>query len=170
LTVSVAGVVVAVLHVLVKSARYWLPLCDADAENDRFVDVAPPILFQSDPPLVLTCHCTVGVGEPLAAALNVAVPPVQTDWFDGFAVIPGDVFTVRVAGLVVAVLHILVKSARYWLPLCPADVVNERLVLVAPPILFQSDPPLVLICHCTEGVGEPLAAALNVAVPPAQTD
>jgi hypothetical protein len=59
----------------------------------------------------------------------------------------GAVFTVNVAALVVAVLHVLVKIARYWLLLCEADEVNDRLVLVAPPMLFQSDPPLVLTCH-----------------------
>jgi hypothetical protein len=30
------------------------------------------------PPFVLTCHCTVGAGFPLAAAVNVAVPPAPT--------------------------------------------------------------------------------------------
>jgi len=30
------------------------------------------------PPLVETLHCTVGAGAPLAAAVNVAVPPAIT--------------------------------------------------------------------------------------------
>ena len=40
--------------------------------------VAPAMSDQLDPPLVLTCHCTVGVGLPEAAAVNVAVWPALT--------------------------------------------------------------------------------------------
>jgi hypothetical protein len=40
-------------------------------------------------PSVLTCHCTVGVGFPLAAAVNVAVCPALTVVFAGFAVTTG---------------------------------------------------------------------------------
>src|ERR1700733_4756074 len=39
--------------------------------------------------LVLTCHCTVGVGIPLAAAVKVMFPLPATDWFEGFFVITG---------------------------------------------------------------------------------
>jgi hypothetical protein len=38
---------------------------------------------------VLTCHCTVGVGEPVAAAVKVAVWPAVTVWFAGCVVIIG---------------------------------------------------------------------------------
>ena len=31
------------------------------------------------PPSVETCHCTVGAGYPLAAAVNVALWPANTD-------------------------------------------------------------------------------------------
>jgi len=43
------------------------------------VDVAPPMSLQVEPLLVLTCHCTVGDGDPLAAAENDAVAPATTD-------------------------------------------------------------------------------------------
>jgi len=36
------------------------------------------------PPSILTCHCTVGVGMPLAAAVKVAEPPAMTVWFVGY--------------------------------------------------------------------------------------
>ena len=37
------------------------------------VDVAPMILFHDDPPLVLSCHCTVADGLAIDDAVNVAV-------------------------------------------------------------------------------------------------
>jgi hypothetical protein len=35
--------------------------------------VAPAMLLKATPPFVLNCHCTVGVGVPLAAAAKVAL-------------------------------------------------------------------------------------------------
>jgi hypothetical protein len=51
--------------------------------------VAPAILLQVEPLLVLTCHRTVGVGEPLAAALKLAVCPTLTVWLTGWVVTAG---------------------------------------------------------------------------------
>jgi len=45
--------------------------------------VAPETLLQEEPPLVLTCHCTVGVGVPLAAAVKLTVWPAVTVWLPG---------------------------------------------------------------------------------------
>ena len=58
LTVSVAWLeMVAVLTLLVKTARYSLPACDADTLlNVNVVDVAPLILLQLPPLSVLDCH------------------------------------------------------------------------------------------------------------------
>ena len=49
-------------------------------------------------PLVLLCHCTVGVGVPLAAAVNVAVAPAVTVVPAGWVVMLGadSVTTVKV--------------------------------------------------------------------------
>ena len=55
----------------------------------RVVLVAPAMSLKVVPPSVLTCHCTVGVGLPLAAAVKVAVCPAVTVWFVGFVVIAG---------------------------------------------------------------------------------
>ena len=41
------------------------------------------------PPLVETCHCTVGVGDPDAEALNCAREPAATESFEGCLVIFG---------------------------------------------------------------------------------
>ena len=71
------------------------------------------------PPSVLTCHCTVGVGLPLAAAVKVAVWPAVTVWLVGWVVTEGAnwaVVTVRVAALVVAVPTLLVNTAWYSSP------------------------------------------------------
>jgi hypothetical protein len=77
-TVRVAGVVVAVPAELVNTARYWFPFCDKAVVKLRVVEVAPETLLNVVPPSVLTCHCTVGVGEPVAAAVKVAVWPAVT--------------------------------------------------------------------------------------------
>ena len=72
LTVKSAALEVAVLAALVKTARYWLLFCEAVvAGTVSVVLVAPPISNQEPPPVVLTCHWTVGAGVPPAAALKV---------------------------------------------------------------------------------------------------
>src|SRR5712664_3142887 len=88
-TVSVAAVVVAVPAAFVNTARYWFPFCDKAVVKLRVVEVAPETLPNVTPPSVLTCHCTVGVGEPVAAAVKVAVWPAVTVWFAGCVVIVG---------------------------------------------------------------------------------
>ena len=77
-TVSVAAVVVAVPAEFVNTARYRFPFCDEAVVKLRVVEVAPETLLNVTPPSVLTCHCTVGVGEPVAAAVKVAVWPAVT--------------------------------------------------------------------------------------------
>src|SRR5687767_8288772 len=121
------------------------------------------------PPSVETCHCTVGAGEPLAAAVKVASAPSHTVLLLGFVVTPGAAPSGSVAAVVAAVLHTLVKTARYCLPLSAATVVKLYVVFVAPPISLKFNPPSVESCHCTVGAGEPLAAAVKVAIAPSQT-
>ena len=41
--------------------------------------VAPLMLVNVVPPLVLSCHCTVGDGVPLADAKNDTLAPAATD-------------------------------------------------------------------------------------------
>src|SRR3569623_157785 len=74
-TVIAAAVVVAVPQEFVNTARYWLPFCAVAVVNDKVVDVAPLILLNVAPPSVLNCHCTVGAGGPLAAAVKVTLLP-----------------------------------------------------------------------------------------------
>ena len=63
--------------------------------------MAPETLLNVTPPSVLTGHCTVGVGEPVAAAVKVAVWPAVTVWFVGCVAIVGGVgeVTVNMAGV-----------------------------------------------------------------------
>jgi len=89
-TVSVAAVVVAVPAEFVNTARYWFPFCDNAVVKLNVVEVAPETLLNVPLPAVLICHCTVGVGEPVAAAVKVAVWPAVTVWFVGCMVIVGD--------------------------------------------------------------------------------
>jgi hypothetical protein len=72
------------------------------------------MLVHVAPASVEICHCTVGAGVPLAAAVNVAVAPLQILlWFVGCVVTAGVVFTVSVAAVVFVEPQLFVKTARY---------------------------------------------------------
>ena len=86
--------------------------------------VAPTMSDQFAPPSVLTCHFTVGVGLPEAAAVNDAVTPSATVASDGCVVTDGGASTVSVAAADVAVPYVLVKTARYCLPSSPEAAVK----------------------------------------------
>ena len=170
LTVNTAAAVVTLPQVFVNTARYRLPLSVWAVTNVRLVLVAPGMLLKVMPPSVLTCHCTVDAGELEAAAVKVTALPAVMVWLTGFMVTLGGVLTVKTAALVVAVPAALVKTARNWKPLLAATAPEKfSVVFVAPGMSVKVAPPLELNCHCTVGVGVPLAAAVNVAVPPAQT-
>jgi hypothetical protein len=65
------------------------------------------------PLFVVTCHCKVGRGDPLAAAVKLALLPAVIDWLDGWAVNDGAevaVLTVSVAALLVAEPTLLVAT------------------------------------------------------------
>ena len=111
MTVSVARLDVAVPQPLVKTARYCLPLSVAAVVNEYVVDVAPAMLLKFVPSLD-TCHCTVGTGVPLAAAVNVAVDPAHALALAGCVVIDGAVVTVSVAAVDVALPQLSVNTAR----------------------------------------------------------
>jgi hypothetical protein len=173
-TVSVAALLVAVPAVFVNTAWYLLPLCAAvTAVNVSVPEVAPETLLKVVLPLGLTCHCTVGGGVPLAAAMKLAVLPDATVWFAGFVVTVGAVvvvLTVSVAALLVAVPAVFVNTAWYLLPLCAVvTAVNVSVPEVAPETLLKVVLPLGLTCHCTVGGGVPLAAAMKLAVLPDAT-
>jgi hypothetical protein len=170
-TVSAAAVVTADPPELVNTAWYLFPFCEVLAAKLSVVEVAPLTLLNVAPPSVLTCHCTVGAGEPVAAAVNTAVWPAVTVWFVGCAVIVGGVgeFTVSLAAVVTADPPELVNTAWYLFPFCVALAVKLSVVEVAPLRLLNVTPPSVLTCHCTVGAGEPVAPAVNAAVWPAVT-
>jgi hypothetical protein len=118
---------------------------------------------------VLTCHCTVGVGLPVAAAVNVTFDPAVTVWLSGFVVTVGDEFTVSAAAVVVAEPALFVNTAWYLLPFMDAVTAVSASVDEVAPLMLANSPPLALTCHCTVGVGLPVAAAVNVALDPAVT-
>ena len=74
----------------VNTARYWLPLRAVVAAK-LYVALVAPVIFVQVVPLVLTCHCTVGAGVPVAAAVKMAVPPTFTLVATGCVVITGAV-------------------------------------------------------------------------------
>ncbi len=126
-------------------------------------EVAPLTLEKVLPPSGLTCHCTVGVGVPLAMAVKVKLLPALIVWLDGGVLIVGGTFTVSVAAPVVMLPMLLVKTASYSLPFCVASVVNISVVEVAPLTGLNVLPPSLLTCHCTVAAGLALAAAVKVA-------
>src|SRR2546428_6527962 len=48
-----------------------------------------PLSLHDALPIVDACHCTMGAGDPLAAAVNVAVCPSVTLWSPGWVVTTG---------------------------------------------------------------------------------
>src|SRR5579871_4954992 len=92
------------------------------------------MLLKLRPPSTLTCHCTLGVGEPVAWAVKVAIWPAATDWLAGEPLAPtaGTLpETVRVAGLLVTLPGPLPKRASYWLPLSAVCAIRVRAAEVA---------------------------------------
>ena len=87
LIVRVATVEVLLPQVLENTARNWLLLCETLAVKLSGLLVAPGIFV--NPPPLLACHCSVGAGLPLAAALKLARLPAQTVRFVGFVVTLG---------------------------------------------------------------------------------
>jgi len=132
LMVSVAGLVVALPAAFVKNARYLFPFSRVLAVKVRVVELASGILANGRL-LMLTYHCTLGAGTPLAAAVKVAFCPAHTacacgcmvtiggvvatvvgtsvTWMDSFTWITK--LTVRVAGVVVVTPHGLVNTVWY---------------------------------------------------------
>ena len=66
LTVKVAGIEFDTAQVLLNCARYCLLLSARAVTKVSVMLLAPEILSKLTPLLVLTCHCTVGAGLPVA--------------------------------------------------------------------------------------------------------
>jgi hypothetical protein len=88
-TVNVAALEFTVPPMFVHTARYSLLLSAVVVVNDSGLAVAPVMLFQLVPLLVLTCHCTVGAGLPLAAELKLAFKPAHLVCVNGWVVTTG---------------------------------------------------------------------------------
>ena len=114
-TVNTAALVVAVPHVLLKTARYRFPFCEVSVAKVNVPLVAPGISVNEAPPFIETCHWTAVL--PFAAALKLANAPSHTAVSVGLALTAGAAFTVNVAAVVVAVAgvasQVLEKTARY---------------------------------------------------------
>src|SRR5262249_51631674 len=88
-TVRLATFVVAEPALLVKTASNLSPLSAPLAVYLSVVEVAPRMLWKWTPS-VATSHCTLGAGEPVAAAVKVATATL----------VLASTFTVRSAGFV----------------------------------------------------------------------
>src|SRR2546428_499820 len=121
-------------------------------------------MFVNPLPL-LACHCSAGAGVPLAAAVNDTTVPVQALVLTGLAMTMG-LLIVSVATLEVVLPQVLENTARNWLLLCETLAVKLYGLVVAPGMLVN--PPPLLACHCSDGAGVPLAAAVNDTTVPVQ--
>lgn len=99
-------------------------------------------------------------------AVNTAFPQLFTTSTTGGR---GTDETVNVAMLEFTGPPELVHTARYCFPLSPAAVTNVSVAAVAPEISLHVL-PFVLICHCTVGVGLPVAADVKDTLLPSHFD
>ena len=76
LAVNTAALEVTVPPLLVHTAWYCLLLSAVVVANDKVLAVAPGMFVQVVP-LVLSCHCTVGAGPPLAPELKITLSPAH---------------------------------------------------------------------------------------------
>src|ERR1700733_9516575 len=130
------------------------------------------MLVKLAPPFVLTCHCTVGVGVPLAAAVKVTLPPVMT-LLTGFSVTAGGESTVTVA-LPMLLAEQPIESVADETEYVVVDdgwtvkVSGLEPVLVPPPLLsvtlYGAVPPLSETVTVAEPPGQMVPPPLTVAV------
>ena len=85
-------------------------LCDALTVKLNGLVVAPA-MFVNAPPL-LACHCNVGTGVPMAAAVNDTTVPVQALLPTGFVITIG-LLMVKAATAEVVLPQVLENTARY---------------------------------------------------------
>ncbi len=101
-------------------------------------EIAPPsVKFPKVvPPSVESCHCSVGVGVPLAAPLKFALCPTVTDWFPGCVVMFGATagFTVSVPASPTNVPAAFVAESRNWSPDIATVVLLTVSVAVVVPV------------------------------------
>src|SRR5438874_1955631 len=121
-------------------------------DSVNVVLVAPVMLLNVLPPSVLTCHCTVGVGVPPAAAVKVAVWPAVTVVFAGCVVTAGAELTaVSCSQLKLARSSpvLLVVSIDRRITCVPAGRLKEVLLsvvkLLQPPVLTMDMEPVALV-------------------------
>src|SRR5580704_16198924 len=96
-------------------------------------------LLKVAPPSVLTCHCSVGVGLPVAEEVNEVLAPALMVALVGLTPTMGVALMVNVAAFVVAVVgepapkRVLLKTARYSWPFCDRVApVRVRVSVVTP--------------------------------------
>ena len=134
---------VALVHPLTVCVTVYVPEAVTVIEV-----VVAPVFHNKDP-----------VKDP---AVNVEPPQLFTTFTTGA---DGTAFTVSVAALELTEPEALVHTALYCLLLSAIVVVKVNVALVAPAIFVQV--PVVLCCHCTVGVGDPVAAEVKVTLLPA---
>ena len=91
------------------------------------VEVAPAMLVNVEPPLVLTCHCTDGAGVPVAAAVKLADWPAVTVWLVGLLVTLGAV--VVEAGSITNIVTLSIGTLS--VKLLPLKWMSDRCVMAA---------------------------------------
>ena len=85
-------------------------LCETLVVKLNGLLVAPEMFVNAAP--LLACHCSVGTGVPMAAAVNDTTVPVQALVLSGSVVILG-LLIVSVATVEVRLPQVLENTARY---------------------------------------------------------
>ena len=131
--------------------------------------VAPAMLVKLAPPLVDRCHCTVGAGNPDAAAMKLTDAPEFTDWFAGLVVTAGAWFTVTVSVWVPLGFTPFdaVRLSEYTPPV-PAAGVPAR-VAVPLPLSVKLSPVGTVPVLLMAGVGDAVAVVVIVNEPAVPT-
>jgi hypothetical protein len=88
-TVNIAALEFTEPALFVHTARYLLVLSAIVVLNVKVLLTEPLIFVHTVPPFVLTCHCTIGAGAPLAAEVNVTLLPAQIACVAGCVVTAG---------------------------------------------------------------------------------
>ena len=86
-------------------------LCETLAVKLNGLLVAPGILVNPLP--LLACHCNVGTGNPLPAAVNDTTAPAQTFVLTGFVLTAAAILIVSVATAEVVLPQALANTVRY---------------------------------------------------------
>ena len=123
LTVKAAALLVTLLMEFVTTHLYCVPLLATVVAGVVYEAlVAPPIAVKELSPGASCIHWKLGAGSPEAATVKVAVAGAVTVTLEGWLVMTGPYWTVRIAALLVVLPPEFVATHSYLVPSLAAVV------------------------------------------------